>query len=384
MPNVTKRLVDSLEPQEKDYVIWDDKIKGFGIKVTPKGRKVYIFKYRNKANVQHKPAIGKHGNITCEQAREIAQKWSFSISQDNDPMVERHKAKESPKMQEICDRFLKEHSEVKKKPTSIAMDNILIEKFIKPKIGNLKVAVVTKNDIAELHSSMKDTPIQANRTVGLLSKIFNLAETWGFRPEFSNPTRGIQKYPEKSRERFLDTKEVNTLLDVLAKAEKNESESKHVIALFKLLLLTGARLREIKDAKWEWVDIKNKKLILPDSKTGKRVIQLSDSAIKVLKKIPIKKNNPYLIVGEVEGQHLINARKPWIRICKAAKLENVRIHDLRHTYAAMCIESGLSLYSTGKLLGHSRARTTDRYAHLAEDPLRLAAEQVGKKFKGIK
>lgn len=380
MPNrakLTKRLIDSLEPKNKDYIIWDEIIKGFAIKVTPMGRKTYFLKYTNLEKQQRKPSIGTHGSITCEQARKIASDWYFRAKQGEDPSQEK---KSIPRnylnVREYCNKYMKEYVEIYKKPSSVYNEGLNIKNHILPNIGDIKLVDLCKQDILALLSSMRSTPVMANHIRASLSKMLNLAEEWGLRPEGSNPVKYIKSFPSKSKERFLNQQELVRLNNAI-----NESaETPHVKALFKLLMLTGARLREIMHAKWEWVDFDRKILNLPDSKTGKKPIRLSDQAIHILKDLPRINDNPYIIIGKNAGEPLKEPKKQWKRICQAANLEDVRIHDLRHTFASKCVENGIPLQVVGKLLGHSNIRTTERYAHLVEDHIRQATENVGAKF----
>ena len=421
MPNLTKSFIEKLEPKTDNYAVWDDKVAGFGVRVSPSGRKTYILKYRLPDGRQKKQKIGVHGNITCEQARKTALKWHSDIADGNDPTQAQAVLKSSPTVAELCDRFIKEHSEIHKKSRGVELEKSAIEKHVKPYLGHLKTIAVTKADIQKFHLSLKHIPAHANRILRILSKMFNLAEDWGLRPSNSNPVTNVIRYKEEHRERYLSNQEMICLGRALDKAEIEKSETPHFIALIRLLLLTGARLREIMHAKWEWVDFDMNTLKLPDSKTGKKIIHLSPAAIAILNSIPRVKGNPYIIVGGVEGQPLITPTKPWKRIKEAASLEllkfddaygviiesywkkhkcfpsfdeicmeaeqqkieppvgltDVRIHDLRHTYASMCVTNGMSLQMVSKLLGHARASTSERYAHLAHDPVSNAAAQVG-------
>jgi len=379
MSNLTKVLVEKLPAKESNYTIWDDKIAGFGVRVAPSGRKTYIMKYRTHDGRQRKPKIGIHGSITCEQAREIARDWHGQLARTIDPIENQCDARQSPTVSSLCDRFIKEYVEVRKKDGGIWLDKFYIRKYIKPKLGTLKTISVTRNDISKFHLSMKDTPAQANRIMGALSKMFNLAEDWGLRDRHTNPVEGIQKYKETARERYLSNEELVCLGQILEQSEKNGSETVYFVSLVRLLLLTGARLREIMHAKWEWVNKDTGLLLLPDSKTGKKIIHLSPAALEVLEFIPRLKGNPYIIIGGKEKQPLIDAKKPWKRIkdkvsvellrddedyceiiyalqadlqrtptyaelCKEVKkqelekpigITDVRMHDLRHTYASI-------------------------------------------------
>jgi integrase len=382
MPTLTKSYIERLLPEKADFVIYDDKLSGFGVKVTPKGRKVYLLHYRTHDGRQRKPSIGVHGHITCEQAREIAVEWLGERAKGKDPSISRQVQRQSPTVAELCDRYMKEHARVYKKPRSIELDGFYIEKKIKPRIGTLKAVSISKNDIVKLHASLKSTPAQANRIIMVLSKIFNLAEDWGIRPPQSNPVHNIQKYKEEKKERFLSADEIQKLGDTLNSLECEKEESIYFLNLIRLLMFTGARLGEIQFAKWEWVDLKNGVLNLPDSKTGKKIIHLSPAAVEILEHTPKVKKNPYVIVGEIEGNALYNAQKPWRRVRKLAGLNNVRMHDLRHTFASICVGQGMPLQMVAKLLGHSQTSTSERYAHLANTSVQDAAATVGNVITG--
>jgi integrase len=207
--------------------------------------------------------------------------------------------------------------------------------------------------------------------------MFNLAERWGLIPEHTNPVRHVEKYREGKKERYLTSAEFERLAQVLGDRERAGSESPYVIAALRLLILTGSRLGEILSLRWDFVDLEHRALRLPDSKTGQKVIFLSQPAIDVLMNIPRDVGNPHVIVGAKAGRPLRNLQKPWGRIRQAAELEGVRIHDLRHSYASVAAAAGLSLPVIGKLLGHTKSVTTERYAHLADDPLKAANEVIG-------
>ena len=382
MPQLTKLYVDKLKPQEKRYTIWDNRISGFGIRVAPSGRKTYIMKYRTIDGRQKKPSIGVHGNITCEQAKQIAKEWHGEIAAGRDPTENKMTLRQSPSIANLADRYFKEHVLVHNKRTTQDLTKIYLDKYIIPHLGALKVLSIQKEDVQRLHISMKDKPMQANRILGTLSKMMSLAEDWNLRPQHSNPVLGVQKYKEEKRERYLSNSELGRLVAYLDMCDTTGKESIYITSLFRLLLLTGARLSEIKNAKWEWIDFERAVLRLPDSKTGKKVVHLSPAAMAVLDNIPQADNNPYIIVGRVEGAHLDNAQKPWCRIRKEVEIQDVRIHDLRHTYASLCVGQGMSIQMVAKLLGHAQVRTSERYAHLADDPVQSAAAQIGDVIMG--
>jgi integrase len=207
--------------------------------------------------------------------------------------------------------------------------------------------------------------------------MMNLAEAWGLRLDGSNPCRHVKKYAEHRRERYLSREELRRLGVALHDAQTGNTESPHAIAAIGLLVLTGARLREILTLRWDQVDIDGEVLRLPDSKTGAKQIYLNQAAITLLRRMPRMQGNPFVIVGRKAGAPLINLEKPWRRIRADAKLDDVRIHDLRHSFASVAAGVGMSLPMIGKLLGHSQPVTTARYAHLAADPVRAASNQIG-------
>jgi integrase len=213
--------------------------------------------------------------------------------------------------------------------------------------------------------------------------MFNLAEMWGLRPDGSNPRKHIKKYREEKRERFLSPAELRRVGEVLREMEVEGIELLSSIAAARLLMLTGCRLGEIMTLQWEHVDIAGKALRLPDSKTGAKVVHLGRPAVEVLEKIERVKANPWVIVGTKPGARLTDLQPFWQRVRARAGLKDVRIHDLRHTFASTAVASGQGLPMIGKLLGHSQVQTTARYAHLAADPVKSAADQVSMSIASV-
>jgi integrase len=302
------------------------------------------------------------------------------VADGKDPVKERELRKGKMTFAELAGKFVIEHAEAKLKPRTVKTYRDQLERIVLPKLGKLNVDTIDRADVARLHNSLKDTPYQANRVLALLSKIFSWAEKHGLRPDHSNPCRHIDKYPEKARERFLSAGEASKLADTLTEMEKDGKVGVYAAAAIRLLMLTGARVGEILSLQWDYVDIEQNALTLPDSKTGKRVIWLSVPARQVLSELPRIEGNPYVIVGDKEGQALVNLKDPWRAVRKKADLEDVRMHDLRHSFASFAAAGGLSLPLIGKLLGHTQAPTTQRYAHLADDPVKAAGEAVANRI----
>lgn len=380
MGKITKRSVDALAAKDRDYFLWDAQIPGFGVRVSPKGRKTYTVQYRLGGRTK-RVSLGVHGAITPDEARDLARRTLGDVSRGADPSGQKRIERRAPTVSALCDRFLDEYVPVRCKPSTEKEYRRCCDLFIRPKIGAMRVQDIARRDIATLHHELRDKPYQANRVLGVLSKIFNLAEVWGLRPDGSNPTRHVQKYKEQKRERYLDPDEIDRLWRILDSSVAAGTETMHVAGAFKLLLLTGCRLSEIQKAKWSWV--RGNILLLPDAKTGPRRVMLSKSALEVLSALPRLPDNAYIIAGKVEGQFATDLQKPWRRIRKTAKLEDVRIHDLRHTYASLAAAAGHSLPVIGKLLGHTQAQTTARYAHLADTVTRNAADDVDGLISGF-
>lgn len=395
MAKITKRLVDALYAKDRDVFVWDSELRGFGVRAKPSGVKSYVVQYRNQQGRSRRITIGSHGRLAPTEARIEARKTLADVDRGGDPAQDRAALRTAPSMRELCERYLLEHASEHKKQRSIETDASNIRNHILPLVGHIKVADVTRVDIDRLKRAVKDGrtakdekiaprkriivkggSFAANRCLALLSKMFNLAEAWGLRPDGSNPVRHIKKYPEEPRERFLKSDEIKRLGDVLSNAEQTHTESRSVIAAIRLLAFTGCRVSEILNLQWDWVDFDRACLRLPDSKSGKKTVPLSAPALEVLARIEHVDRSPFVLHGATGGQ-LINLQKPWRRIRKAARLEDVRLHDLRHSFASIAAGLGEGLHMIGKMLGHNQPQTTHRYAHLAIDPVRAATERVG-------
>ncbi len=387
---ITKRIVDAAAPGEREYAIWDSEISGFGLRVYPTGRKAYCLKYRvggGRGGTARKPTIGTHGTITAEQARAIAKDWSAEIRRGGDPSAARTASRNAPLMAELFERYLEDHARPHKKASSVKDDEGLIRCLMLPAFRRRKVAEVMRADVDGFHKGLKGTPYRANRALALLSKAFNLAEVWGWRPDGSNPCRHVRKYREEKRERFLSQQELARLGSALAAAERGEvtsprgvTISSYAVAATRLLIFTGARRGEILGLRWEHVNFEAGRLELPDSKTGAKFIYLPPAALQLLQELPRVEGNPHVIVGGKPGAALVNLREPWVAIRQAADLGDLRIHDLRHSFASVGAAGGMSLPIIGALLGHKETATTARYAHLSDDPLRSAANTIGSKI----
>lgn len=375
MPKITKRLVEAAEPRDKDYIICDDDLAGFAVRILPSGRRSYIAQYRI-GNRYRRMSLGAHGVLTPEKARRQAFKVLAAVKDGEDPAGERSRARKACTVKELAKRFDEEHISVRLKPGTAREYRRNLRRFILPALGRLKVAEVTRADIAKFHHDLRHIPYQANRNLEVISKMFVLAEMWGMRPDGSNPRMHIKKYPEEKRERYLSQEELTSLGSVLSEAEQIGVEDIYAISAIRLLIFTGCRLNEIMSLKWTEVDLENSCLRLSDSKTGARVVHLGAPAIDLLTNLNRQPNNPWVICGKIPGTNRKEIQKFWQRIRNRAGIDDVRIHDLRHSFASNAVSQGMSLPMIGKLLGHTQVQTTARYAHLAADPVKAAADAI--------
>ncbi len=379
MPKLNKRFVDSIHANEVEAVHWDDALQGFGLRIRPSGRKSYIVKCRCRGR-QIKMTIGTHGSTTAEQARVKARGIIAEAGAGIDPSSELSRTRKSPTIKELGERFLEEYVPAHCKISTAKEYRRSVELFINPKIGTRKIIDIERPEIAKLHHNLRDKPYQANRTLGVLSKMFNLAEIWGLRTDGSNPCRHVAKYKESKRERFLSEEEYQRLGQALRNALEYKLEAPAPIHAIWLLMFTGCRLNEIVTLQWAQVDLANKELHLPDSKTGAKTVYLGDAAIRQFESVKRFADNDFVIVGKNIGAHLTDLQRPWRRIRKMAKLDGVRLHDLRHSFASGGLAVGEGLPMIGKLLGHTKVQTTARYAHLANSPIKEAADRIAERI----
>jgi integrase len=413
---ITKRSVDALKcikGKDRSF-LWDDALAGFGVAAFPTGRKVYVAQYRQNGR-SRRVAIGEHGRLTPDEARSQAKTILGAVEKGADPIEERRAARGVRTFGEVADEFMRLHVSAKRKERTGQTYDGLLRNHILPAIGSKRIADIRRVDVARMHARMEDARGAANRAVALISAIWNWAARRDEVERSNNPAAGLERNREQAKERFLTSGELAKLGSALEEGEtiglpyavdETKPKAKHApkadkrrikldpfaVAAIRLLILTGARLREILDAKWENVDIERGILFLPDSKTGRKPVYLSAAAQEVLASLPRIEGNPYVlpgrgkkrtVKGETEGSGdkksapRADLKKPWAAVTKAAGLQGVRLHDLRHSFASFGAGASLGLPIIGKLLGHSQAATTHRYAHLDADPLRRAVDTIG-------
>lgn len=413
---LTKTIVDGLEPRTGEYVEWCGKLAGFGCRVRPSGAKTFIAQYRigGRGSPTRKVTIGQVGKLTVEEAREAAKEVLSKAALGNDVAAERARKKAELTVAELCDEYLSEGC-AHKKASTLVSDRGRIARHIKPLLGRKKIGEVTRTDIerflrdvskgktaAEFKTEKGRVRVTggegtARRTVRLLGGIFTFAVNRGYIA--SNPRKGVKVSADKKGERFLSPAELQRLGETLRIAEaeglpwilREDAKAKHrvkgaesvrepvspyAIACIRLLLFTGCRLGEILNLKWEHVDFANGMLHLPDSKTGAKKVLLSAPALQVLSDIPRSAGFEYVIEGVAKDQPRHDIKRVWARVTHHAGLSDLRIHDLRHSFASVGAASGMGLPVVGKLLGHADPKTTARYSHFADDPLRRASDRI--------
>ncbi|OJW54585.1 MAG: hypothetical protein BGO67_10590 [Alphaproteobacteria bacterium 41-28] len=381
MPKITKRFVESIIPQPgKTLQHWDSELKGFGVLVLPSGRRTYFVQYVNANRIKKHLKIGVHGQINTEEARVLAKQHLGGIAHGEDPAAQKKENKELPLMKDLSRDYLERHAK-KKSPKSYKDDKRMIEKIILPTLGNQQVKHVSRRSIESLHLNLEKTSTQGNRVLSLLSKMFNLAIAWGWCSD--HPVKGIRRYHEEKRDRWLQEEELNRFWETL----ELYSTRPPALAL-RILIYTGARKNELLKATWDQFDLEKGSWTKPSHSTKKKKlhhIPLSEQTVAALHALQElnTKNSPYVFPNQTGDKPLEDVKRFWAKIKKEANIENVRIHDLRHTYASHLVSSGLSLSIVGKLLGHTQASTTQRYAHLADEPLRQATALFGDKMDQI-
>lgn len=398
---ITKRVIDGLRPQTREFAVWDSKLPGFGVRVRPSGSMSYVVLYRagsGRGAPVRRYTIANVGKATPEAARVRAKAILGAVAHGRDPAGEKATERGTLTIAGLADRFMSEHVEQKRKPGTVAFYRHLLVKIITPELGATKADKVTRAQVARLHGKLKATPFQANRVLAVIGSMYAFAGRNGIVAEGINPARRIEQFKEHRRERFLTSEELVRLGAAIREAEAKgipwdvdeaKPRAKHLpkaknrfskidpfaAAAIRLLLFTGCRLREILHLKWEQVDLERGLLFLADSKTGRKTVILNAPALAVL--AGLDRLGPCVVPGDDPEKPRADLKRPWEAVSKRAGLGGVRLHDLRHTYASFGAGGGLGLPIIGKLLGHTQASTTQRYAHLDADPLRRASEAIG-------
>ena len=371
---LTKRFVDALSVETNDTAFWDRDLAGFGVRVYATGRKVYVVQSRGPWGPK-RVTLGRHGEMSCEEARKQAALVIDRIKRGEEPGSKSPEAELT--VAGLAGRFMRDHAGTRCKPDTAATYRSLIGNHVEPALGGMALEEVGRAEVAALHHALRETPVTANAAVGLLSRMFRMAEAWGLVPAGSNPCRGLRRYRTPKRERFLTQKEFRRLGRALRDLEEAGRTWAAAVAAIRLLALTGCRRSEILGLRWDDVDHAAGELRLRDAKAGPRMVPLTAPVKRVLEGVPRSPDNPWVIYSRNGKGRLGNLSNYWVAVRERAGLHDVRMHDLRHSYASRALALGESLSAIGRLLGHRHMVSTARYAHLMRDAEKAAASRVG-------
>jgi len=391
MPNLNDKLIKSLPiPKTKYKIYWDDRLTGLGIRITNNNAKSFVLRYVINGR-ERKYTIGGHPELSTTAAREMANQLKGDIARGHDPLQIKQRNYDIPTFKTLAEEYIK-LSEKSKRPKTVEEYKSMLKKYLIPKFGNLKINSINKKDVTNLHLSLKETPYRANRILQLLSSIFNCAINWEWIN--NNPIKGVKKFSEDRRERYLSDEEMKKLLEAL-----NQTSNPNA-TIIKLILLTGSRKSEVLSARWQDFDLENNIWIKPASLTKQNktsYVPINSETLEIIKKLKetiistnkienskenkIISTTEYLFYNLQTKTHLKDIKKFWKNICQKSGIKNARIHDLRHTFASTLVSDGVSLEIIGKLLGHSNTSTTQRYSHLANHALKQATEIFSKKIR---
>jgi integrase len=398
MAKLTKRVVDAIRPDAAghDVFVWDagdGSLKGFGVRMKPSGAASYLVQYRTREGRTRRLVLGRVGVLTPDEARTRAGDALKQVALGGDPSLERHRTRDALIVDELADLYLQEGPAEKpnKKGSSWATDRSNIERHIRPLIGKKLIKTLTQSDMARFQAdvaagkSKDDVKTKrrgraiveggrgtAARSLAVLGAMLEFAVGRKLMP--ANPAKGVRLFKGEKKERFLSEAEVARLGDTLATMEAERALSATAASAVRLLMLTGCRKSEIVSLRWEWLDLERGYLRLPDSKTGARLVPLAASAMELLSRLP--RTSGYVLPAAKGGGHYTGLQKDWERVRIRAGLPGLRLHDLRHSFASFAVADGHALFIVGKVLGHKQARTTEIYAHLADDPVRAVADRT--------
>ncbi|MDH7799842.1 integrase [Beijerinckia sp. GAS462] len=383
---ITKAIVDAATPKDRDYELRDTMIPGFLVKITPAGRKTFMVAYVANNGQRRKPAIGRYGEITVEQAREIAQDWLAEVRRRIDPSAERTALRQAPTVKELFDRFMTDYSESRNKPSTIKSNRGYGRRHVLPTLGHLKVPEVSRADIANLMKKMSRSPVNANRVLSVVRKMFNMAEVWGLRPDGSNPCRHVPKYPERGRTRLITDAEMRKLFDYLDRAEADGLEHPFILLAIRLQFEFAARMSEVLQLEWEWVDFTNRRVVWPDSKTGGMSKPMSAEALRLFEHAPRLAGSRFVcpsIFDPNKPMSPFTYSQGWRRILERAGLPHVGTHGIRHRSATDIANSGVPAKVGMALTAHKTVTMFMRYVHTEDEPIRAAAEAVAHRRQSL-
>lgn len=361
---LTKTLV---ERTENGKTIWDSEVPGFGLRVTPAGCRSFVFQFRRNRSEQGKVTIGKFPAMTVEEARKIARAHRVDVDTGGNPSQGKKEARQAPTLSDLADHYCDVHGPARGlKPQTISDARSLLDRLAVPKFGRRKVAEITVGDVRAMHSLAREkvSRYQANKLRAVLSRMFTLAIQNEWRTD--NPCKGVEKFSEDQRWTHLSPDHVTALLDA-CDAYRDQSAANAV----RLLLFTGARLREVLNATWDQFDLDRALWVKPSSHTKTKLVhrvQLAPESVALLKRMRAdNSDSDFLFPGRDGMKPRTDLKRPWAQVLKAAGLKDYRLHDLRRTTATFMLSTGADLMTVGKGLGHTQASTTMRYASLFSD-----------------
>lgn len=391
---LTQRAVGKLKPPNKGSIVkWDGEVPGFGVRVTSNGVASFVLAYRLNRR-QSKYAIGRADELSVDEARDTAIELRRGIRNGVDPQDERAHQRGELTVEKLSEEFLEKHATVNLRPGTVRGYREMLRDHVLPEIGRLGVNAVNERDVLSIKAAMKDTPYRANRTIALISSMFNRGIGWKLCQH--NPAEGVEHYTEDEREFWLTEEQYKALDAAITFYARDCGEA------IRLLILTGSREKEVLAAPWTQFDLEHAIWTRPSHSTKEKKterIAISTAALAVLRRMKKVATSPYLFPGKPDkdgksSSHRKTIRKPWIQICKAAGLAEeyevqgkrrmlkrwrpiMRLHDLRHSFASWLVSDGVSLKRVGALLGQSRESSTNRYSHLADKSTLTATNRFG-------
>ena len=383
---LTKSAVDAAQPQAEAVELRDTLVPGFLCKITPAGRKVFMLQYRTNAGERRKPSLGLYGELTVEQARSLAQEWLAQVRRGGDPAAEKAEARQAPTVKELCKKFMEDYSKKRNKLSTQAGYQAVINRNIIPLLGRKKVQDVKRPEIAGLMEKLSYKQTEANKVFSVLRKMFNMAEVWGYRPDGTNPCRHVPMFPAGKSTHLISDEEMGNLFRQLDKIESEGLEN-YVIPLgIRLQFEFAGRRSEIIALEWNWVDLQNRRVVWPDSKTGGMSKPMSEEAYRLLSTAPRQEGSRYVLPSPSHaGKHLTTGEYygGWSRALKAAGATHVGTHGIRHRSATDIANSGIPVKVGMALTAHKTVVMFMRYVHTEDKPVREAAELVANRRKTI-
>lgn len=373
---LTAKLVEDEQPGPKTRIIWDSRVKGLGLRITPAGVKSFILDYRRTDGRRRRATLDRAGKVPLAKIRKMAEDWKHQIRNETDPMEQRQEKKEAPTLEQAATRFFDEYAPERMRlgrmsKKTVREYRILWRCHISPKLGNLKVAEIERRHIERAVAKLP--PGSRNCVLTLLSRLFNLFEVWDYRKQQTNPCRGVERARMEPRDRTLSAGELGKLANALKNYEGNPA----AVAAIRIAALTGLRISEVLAMQWEHVDLETGRLLLPETKTGRRWHDLPAPALDVLKGLPRKSEFWVLSATGNAPCGYRNVRHHFQQVAKAAGIKGIKLHDLRRTVMTLAAASGVGSHVLRDLLGHKSTAAADRYIRSISNPVKEAREQVG-------